>query len=681
MTKLTDKTISRFGIPRDWSVTEFTFHNPTNSECIRNVFQQNNLANVPTSPTFSAVDYPQNFHTITNSILSSPIAFSSVQNKLYLGDVIIVGNVIQVIHPITLAIEQAIAIPFAVKELAYSPVNNKIFGISYSTNQYFVIDCATNIIVNTTSIGIANNRLKSIAYNSIKNTFYVTDLFGNLHEISSATNLLLFSSFIGGAPYKLTFVPTKNDMYITLNSTQSVLDWDCVTNTAVGLPILVGGILFKSIEYCSAKNTVYTGSINGINEIDVVTNTLLATSIPLLALDFGYHVIGNVMYVSSSTSFSIIDCATNVVLRTYPSNLPNVDAPMFAMDTINNRVFSSADSPNPSGSNVYFVWETDRCYITGSEDYNEWVRSTFNDPMLIRRIQYISTNLVNLNQVLNKVRKDSNGFEFKTRLIPTLSISRNQYQYSIAQLEFRQGHLILGKGGDYFGDFTVQPNSEIKMVIYYKQTDNGAPLTFNKMRETVFGRIDFPHKKPKTWSNAELNAPNIPIMHTMTFNEWVKLNSVKPKKRKIKKIVSKHKQLQEEIIEYETKVYSGQAIVEDPKKAEFNTVKPVYVTRKHRKDKLEYEDIEFETKEYEGQAIVPFGSNVEYEQIKVSPVVKKPKNEREFYYEQIEIETQDSPCQETIEELNSVIISLVSDKKYDEIINKLKRTKKRKSNR
>ncbi len=630
---ITKSNIVKYGLPKDWSITEFTFRNPSNSLCVHDLFKQDNLVNMSVTPALSLTETPLNFDVIPYANITSAITFSTIQDKLYLANTFgAPNNNISVINPITLVVEATISMPSDIKKMAYSPVDNRVFAISSSSQNYYVIDCETNVLTNI--VPALSGIGECITYNSIKNSFYITDFNNNLYEIDSTTALQVFSTFIGNGAINLTFVSSKNDMYIALNGISSVLDWDCTTNTAVGAPIAatISGAI--AIQYCSDKNTVYIGSPFGIREIDVITNTLLATNINTQVHDFGYHAPSNRMYVVYRKFYSIIDCGTNTLLpNTFPtgfspSSSPRV--PLFAVDPNNNRVFSSSDGFTPSNSHAYFVWETDDCYVTGSDDYNEWVRSTFNDPMLVRRIEYLSQNTINFNQVLNKTHKDANGNEVHIPLIPELSVCMTTFQNGIAQMEFEEGHLTFGKGGDYFADFTVQPLSEIKFLIYYKQTDAGALLS-DKGRESIFGDLNFPHNEPKSWSEKELTSG---VYCAETSIIPFDMSMINPEQRStIKKIISKP--LKEEVIEFETKVYVGQSIIENPEDIEFQVVAPKFYTTKHKEPKLEYEDIHYVTKVYGGEAIIEDASRTEFEVVnkRYTPTRhKEPKLE----YEDIE---------------------------------------------
>ncbi len=338
---------------------------------------KNNVINKCDIPVSSSIiPYPSNFniipsgegvdkHPFTNA--SSEVLFNSVDNRIYMSFYKGELGVIKIINPVTLNVEDVINMPFNIFHWDYSPVDNKILGTSASTDDYCIIDCKTKKV--TIIGGILSYQGNDVVYNSVKNSFYITDISHNLHEISSKTGLRIFSINTGFYVSSMTFVPKINSLYIIIPVTKSVIIWDCNTNSKSGFPILVNINNVFCIKYCSAKNTVYVGGYGGVKEIDVAKNILLLAFFPNVALNFAYHVPSNVMYYSSTLDFSIIDCKTNTILNTFNSGLSSpMDAPFFTVDTKNNRIFSTCDGQNADGSHVYYVWKIDECYYNKNND-------------------------------------------------------------------------------------------------------------------------------------------------------------------------------------------------------------------------------------------------------------------------------------------------------------------------
>lgn len=115
-------------------------------------------------------------------------------------------------------------------------------------------------------------------------------------------------------------------------------------------------------------------------------------------------------------------------------------------------------------------------WIGGSEDYNETVRDFVYSPAWVRRIYFYSKNQSNLNQVIQHLYKDANGNRRILPVFPSLSIGVNQFQNWIGQVNFDTANCILGVN-QWFRQFFVEANSEIGLLLIYKQIDKSNMLS------------------------------------------------------------------------------------------------------------------------------------------------------------------------------------------------------------
>ena len=154
-------------------------------------------------------------------------------------------------------------------------------------------------------------------------------------------------------------------------------------------------------------------------------------------------------------------------------------------DFVNNRltdvVFDAFDPNTLVTFSTVFTGAPD-FFILGSTDYNYWLRDTLYSPALIRRIIFYSNNARNFNQVVNHTYKDATGLRVNSPLIPSLSVGMNQFQSGIGMLDFPTNEMILGVN-EWLSNFLVRRQSQIKLILVYKQIDKSNLLT-NKVKLT-----------------------------------------------------------------------------------------------------------------------------------------------------------------------------------------------------
>ena len=224
-------------------------------------------------------------------------------------------------------------------------------------------------------------------------------------------------------------------MYCTDSFNNAVLVLNCITNTVVfTIPL---GVNPYGITYDSLNNTMYVGNygVNTVNVIDCNANSVIYTitvgSLENQPYELAYSTINNAIYVSSHSDSTV-------------------------------SVISSPTMPS--------------FYISGSTDYNQFVREFSFMPKRVRHITMIVDNQNQFNIHYEILTRDANGIQFTIPKLPNVSKNINQYQSNMVELAFSEKELILDNTTT-FNQYTVLANSEVKMVIYYDEIDLSDALT------------------------------------------------------------------------------------------------------------------------------------------------------------------------------------------------------------
>ena len=115
-------------------------------------------------------------------------------------------------------------------------------------------------------------------------------------------------------------------------------------------------------------------------------------------------------------------------------------------------------------------------YISGSTNYNNFIRDILNSPAWVRRIVFYSNTDVNFNQVLNQTYTDANGIQVNVPRIPSLSIGISQFQTGIGMVDFKDDNFVLGIN-EFFSNFFVGANSQITLILIYNQIEKSSLLS------------------------------------------------------------------------------------------------------------------------------------------------------------------------------------------------------------
>jgi DNA-binding beta-propeller fold protein YncE len=367
--------------------------------------------------------------------------------------------------------------------IAYSSVSNLIYvGGNFSL---FIIDCTTNLIINTIVLA---NAVRGLTYNPIKNSIYFQEALGNLQEIDCITNLIVASvpPPILGLDL-LAFCPIFNRMYQKSSALPSVIPFDCITNTYGGV-IATGAVgTQRDILFCSFNNTIYIadGLIgNQIITLDVITNIIGASIVvPLIPEGLAYNSINNIIYQSNPAlaNFNEIDPVTNTIINTIA--LGGVGSRQIVYNSINNVAWFINAGTNDVQPYNPLVPPSAVISLQGGITMAEVFNDLQTKPMILRGLKMI---VQNINQFFNNLtirnttitgELDSFNFQPNNYISPTnpqsLIIDATDFVMTIFYKAF-----IL---------FDINPNSTVTLAFSIARSVDNTTL-FTEKTDTIEDR-------------------------------------------------------------------------------------------------------------------------------------------------------------------------------------------------
>ncbi len=516
---------SKFPLNQMWDCVQFRMVNPTNIPCSFNLFDGFSITPVPNTPNgyvpnlnplgipvmnfppSSGSSYPSfecaNINVFTQAApltLSKPLAtvYVPTSDRIYVATQDGSGiDYILVINPNTNLVVNTIPITLGVTSWmsAYSSVSNKVYTIDQTVN-ISVVNCATET---ETAVVVLPAAASQISYSASNNYLYVTvPSLDRLYYIDCATNTIIgFISLVGGGSSVnslVTWTRGVNNYALVLNPTNTTAFYiNTTTNTLIGTFLTSNAADgFGAICYNSVKDTVYyMNNLGAINEIDMSTQTMLPTSILGLGGAFQLLFIPtfNVIYsaeraAAANASARVINCVTNVIDLSILTSItfPTIGS-RFSYDDVNNTVWMTGDGNNLIVSKL--CGTQGMCYIVGSEDYNEFCQDLRNNPICVRQFQFFAQSSQQVTFPMNLQTKDASGNLCTIPKLPNISLSVDQIQPNIATVDFNCKDLILDCLTT-INQYPIAPNSEVNVVIYYKQIRKVDILT---SKETVCGRV------------------------------------------------------------------------------------------------------------------------------------------------------------------------------------------------
>lgn len=480
----------------EYSTVEFSLSNPTNAAINVNLFDNNNLTNIPSSIPVGA--YP---NTVGRILPTFPTAnclaiddfrgygafADTTQNfaivNLKTGETIVSFNSLSYLD---------------ITELIYVAATDKYYAIR--DNEILIqINSTTGLVEAEIDISLGLD-LKGLAFNNQNNNLYFAD---NISKQAAYVNVYSFNlvsiNYILGLPVvgtinNVLYVPLNNYLYI-LNSGGSRFSLiDCSINLYVtDLTIGIGnptGAVFNSVN-----NQVYffDDVTKLIKILNVPSNTLSATTILLAGKIFTMSFSANTnhiwCYQNDPAVIYILDCSINTLVNTIA--LPVNSNGKLAYSSSLNTVYVTFHKPAfPNVAEL--IAPSSTFFIIGSSDYNLFVRDSLYNPKKVDRLMIyaeINANLINSLQVNTE---DASGLSCSETRLPNTQVGSGQFQGQISQLDFDNLILDLNTSLNY----TVPAFTTISWVLYYKQYHR------NDMLSGGISLADFdtaPQKDPSTY--------------------------------------------------------------------------------------------------------------------------------------------------------------------------------------
>ena len=438
---------------------EFTFINTTYAAINVDLFNINQLSNIPTTPSTSSPN------TVTDTFGSTSAFFSIVHptnGNLYVTDSNRFVNVYDVTNTLITSID--LGVGTTPRGIAYNPANDSVYVGQNGRTDVAVISCVTNTLT-TTIAGLSGIPIR-LAYNSISNRMYVTNGNG-VDVINCVTNTLLVSIVLANSN-GIAFHPTLNRMYVTrIGGVNRVVIIECVSNTALGT-VMATGIGPVSICYNSTFDNMYTSNNAGNSStvIDCSTDTVTATiALGIAPNDCATETVqDSIYYVSKLGDMAIVDCATDTLTTTIniSTNLEGIifseftNSDMYLTDRVGNRIFQVTTTGAP----------TNNFYVTGTIDYNYFLRNIENEPVRVKAIRLEPLTQIQLSNVIQVKHWDASGFENSNPSFPSNSVSSYQKQGNISTVEYKN---LIFDGYTYFSQYKINANESVTMVLYYDQ--------------------------------------------------------------------------------------------------------------------------------------------------------------------------------------------------------------------
>ena len=248
------------------------------------------------------------------------------------------------INAIPAMIDSIEVIGNSLSNIAYDPINGRMYVTNSRTNTVSVIDTNTHSLVGN-PITVGTNP-RGIAYDPINGRMYVANFGSNtVSLIDTNTNRVIGGAIeVGTGPLSIAYDPEHQRMYATLLDNNSISIIDTRTNSLVGPPIKINTSP-KDIAYDSGNGIMYITNFaeNGlIYAINTTTNSLVGSPIEVdgIPQSIAFDSINQRIYVTNpgSDTISVIN----------PNSSDNerssiyVDAPdSLAYDPIKQRLYVS----------------------------------------------------------------------------------------------------------------------------------------------------------------------------------------------------------------------------------------------------------------------------------------------------------------------------------------------------
>jgi DNA-binding beta-propeller fold protein YncE len=465
---------------KDENIVQFNLNNNTSNPITVNLFDTNTLSNVPVVSTTLPPTYPL-LNTITTTSLNgsscsdictsnNTIWFGSYTNDVYVLDI----NTNVLITTITIPLFTA-----PCYSISYCPTNNSMYLTSKDSggDPIAVINCNTYTITYIPVLVIGDD-LSGTSYNSNNNTLYVgakRGLNSLIYFVDCSTNIISSSPLFPISPY-INFSNPTNNNFIYFRSQSQIQKIDCSTNTIVFIGIPVFFISnFTQLNYNLNNNFIYISNVlgNNISVLNTNTDTIFTNiSFPFPPIYLALNPVTNQLVTTLNINFfyqaGFIDCNSNTL-----NQVINYGSTTGVLSTVNyipsSGIIWLGTKTTP---NQYLLIDSNAIttpfFISGSANYNSFVNNLNNEPVYIDEIRVLAQNQ---NQLYNQVqftKIDSNGNQIFYPEFPITKVDSYQQQGNIAGLKLNG---LVFDGRTYINQYVVNPNEIVSVEIYYKQLD------------------------------------------------------------------------------------------------------------------------------------------------------------------------------------------------------------------
>ena len=255
--------------------------------------------------------------TLATGFSAGAIAVNPINNKVYVGNVALSGQVMEpggqypVMAPFTIvdAVTKA-STTFTAgfwSDIKVNPVTNKVYvagAVAGFGNDLMVIDGATDAI---TFVPVVAGAV-AVGVNPVTNKIYAAGDLGGVTVVDGATNATVTLT-VGGSPCAVAVNEVTNRIYIANNNANYVTVIDGLTNAITNVNI---GSVSLAVAVNPVTNKIYAASAK-LMVIDGATNAVTAVAVGSGPCVVAVNPVTNKIYTANfdSANVTVIDGATN----------------------------------------------------------------------------------------------------------------------------------------------------------------------------------------------------------------------------------------------------------------------------------------------------------------------------------------------------------------------------------
>ena len=444
---------------------EFVFTNNTTMPQNLQLFDMNQLT-FPTTPTFADSSFPVVF--AFPPFFRSNILVDDYKDYIY-----------YIYQPFGMSVYSTITHQlintynlFATPMDAFVLDSGRIIGWTSVGTTLSFIDTQTGALSTTVLLNHGITSIQSLTV--VGNKFYITTLnpAGNVLVLdkNTLTELAWFPALevvdIDNQVNNWVAFDGSRYIYFASNTFNGLGRIDTLTNSYV--LIATGAIMPNSAVACVGRFVYfYDSAALNIVKYDTVNLTFtVITPIPAGAFvpTFENDSVNNLLYIVYSIAgnnfVSVINTVNDTLVYSlnysagiagYGSYSPKYNT-LFKTSSVTNFLYPTIYAPSIS--------------ITGSINYEDFVRSIFNEPKRVTRIEVNANSISQVGQPVQIVVKDANGNSVYFTRLPNTTISVMQFNQTQANVDFKKD-LILSNG-NYINSYILGAGETVSLILYYK---------------------------------------------------------------------------------------------------------------------------------------------------------------------------------------------------------------------